>query len=170
MAAPAQQSIWAGQLVPQHDCLLMVVNPRNKTEIYLAQAPLKNDPGFFGSPFLGLTAPRRNNPSQPQPDPLPTADVTVYDVTGQVAGHSFDPSLKLWTYSFGRSANDDFRMTLTGGLHKLVADGSILVMDRQPAGGADYSIGFYPPGHPRFQLLLAACTETLPGGRRYGWQ
>jgi len=158
-------------LVPLHDQLLIVVNPGRKTEIYLAKAPLQDDPAFFGWPFLGRTTPRRpGNPAQPQPDPLPTADVTVYDAAGSTLGSVHDPSLKLWTYSFGASANDDFRMTLTSGLHRLVPDGSILVMTRQPATGSEYSIDIYPPGHPEHATLLAACTETLPGGRPYGWR
>lgn len=158
-------------LVPLHDQLLIVVNPRQKTEIYLAKAPLQDDPAFFGWPFLGRTTPRRpGSPAQPQPDPLPTADVIVYDAAGSVAGERYDPDLKLWTYSFGESANDDFRMTLTGGLHRLVLDGSVLVMTRQPANGSDYKIEIYPPGHPQYAALLAACSETLPGGRHYGWK
>jgi hypothetical protein len=158
-------------LVPLHDQLLIVVNPRQRTEIYLAKAPLQDDPAFFGWPFLGRTTPRGSgNSGQPQPDPLPTADVTVYDAAGSVAGSIHDPSLKLWTYSFGASANDDFRMTLTGGLLRLVPDESVLVMTRQPVNGSDYTIEIYPPGHPHYATLLAACSETLPGGRRYGWK
>lgn len=163
-------TVSASALVPQHNELLIRVNPRNKTEIYLAQAPLQEDPAFFGWPFLGRTTPRRNNPGQPQPDPLPVADVTVFDATGAVLGRVRDPSLKLWTYSFGLSANDDFRMTLTGGLHKLVPDGSVLRMIRQPPSGVDFELEVYPPGHPQHTALLAGCTETLPGGRRYGWR
>ncbi len=158
-------------LVPLHDQLLIIVNPRQKTEIFLAKAPLQDDPAFFGWPFLGRTTPRRPGSSpQPQPDPLPTADVIVYDAAGSVAGWGHDPSLKLWTYSFGESANDDFRMTITGRLLKLIPDGSVLVMTRQPTNGSDYKIEFYPPGHPEYASLLAACSKTLPGGRRYGWK
>jgi hypothetical protein len=137
------------------------------TEIFLAQRPLKEDPAFFGWPFLGLTG---GDPGQPQPDPLPTAEVTVYAADGSVAGHVRDDSLKLWIYSEGPSAPNDFRLTLIGGLHKLVPDGSILVMTRQPASGLDYEIEVFPPGQARHATLLAACTETLPGGRRYGWR
>lgn len=158
-------------LVPLHNQLLIVVNPRHKTEIFLAKAPLLEDPAFFGWPFLGRTTPRgTGNPAQPQPDPLPTADVVAYAAAGTIAGSIHDPSLKLWTYTFGKSANDDFRMTLTGGLHSLVPDGSVLVMTRQPPTGSDYAIDIYPPGHPQHATLLAACSKTLPGGRRYGWR
>ena len=157
-------------LVPLHDRLLIEVYPGRATEIYLAMAPLRDDPAFFGWPFLGRTTPRgRGNVGQPQPDPLPTADVTVYKPDRSVAGSGFDPSLKLWTYTSGPSHNDDFRMTLTGGLLRLVPDGSVLVMTRQPPSGSDYAIDIYPPGHPQHATLLAACSETLRGGRRYGW-
>jgi len=170
-ATPAPAVIGGAALVPQHDELLIVVNPRNKTEIYLAQAPLKDDPAFFGWPFLGRTTPHRfGNPGQPQPDPLPTAEITVFDASGAVVGYLDDPSLKLWTYSFGSSANDDFRMTLTNGLHALVPDGSIMVMKRQPPSGRDYEITIFPPGHSSHAGLLSACTESLRGGRRYGWR
>lgn len=156
-------------IAPIHDELIIVVNPRNKTEIFLAKEPLKQDPVFFGWPFLGRTKPKRAKTPQPQPDPLPSASVTVYKSDGSVAGHADDPSLKMWTYSLGSSANDDFRITLIGGLHRMVPDGSILVMRRQPPSGFDYDISVYPPGHPEFLGLLAKCTQSLRGGRRFGW-
>lgn len=157
-------------VTPTFNTLYIVVNPRNKTEIFLGKELLKQDPTFFGWPFLGLTTPKKpGNPGQPQPDPLPTASVKVYGSSGAVAGSTIDSSLKLWTYSNGASANDDFRLTLTGGLHKLVPDGSVLVMARQPPTGYDYDIEVYPPGHPAFSTKLAFCTQKLPGGRPFGW-
>jgi hypothetical protein len=175
----------------------MVVNPRNKTEIFLAKKPLDTESqldtglrrqldagrespleaelrrqlmAFFGWPFLGQTQPKiAGNPGQPQPDPPPTAEVFVYDVTGAVARHVEDESLKLWIYTGGR-ANQDFRMTLIGGLQKLVPDGSILIMTREPITGFDYRIELYPPGHPSHSALLSECDRELPGGRRYGWR
>ena len=157
-------------IAPIHGALLMVVNPRNKTEIFLAKKPLDDDPAFFGWPFLGQTQPKiAGNPGQPQPDPPPTAEVFVYDVTGAVARHVEDESLKLWIYTGGR-ANQDFRMTLIGGLQKLVPDGSILIMTREPITGFDYRIELYPPGHPSHSALLSECDRELPGGRRYGWR
>lgn len=160
------------EVEPVHDELLIVVNPRNKTEIFLAKVLLQEDPAFFGWPFLGLTVPKRSgNFGQPQPDPLPTAEVRVFRPDGSLAGHIIDDSLKLWTYSFGPSANDDFRLTLIGGLQRKVPDGSILVMVRQPSSGYDYDISIYPPGHAEYQSLYAECTEVLRGSsRRYGWR
>lgn len=161
----------APAVTPIHNTLYIEVNPRNKTEIFLAKELLKQDPAFFGWPFLGLTTPKRpGNPGQPQPDPLPSARVTVYDASGTVAGTTVDPSLKLWTYSNGASANDDFRLTLVAGLHKKVPDGSILVMNRQPPSGHDYDIKVFPPGHANHATMLARCTQAMPGGRRFGWQ
>jgi hypothetical protein len=158
-------------VTPVYNVLHIVVNPRNKTEIFLAKELLKQDPAFFGWPFLGLTTPKRaGNPGQPQPDPLPSAKVTVYHASGIVAGTTIDPSLKLWTYSNGKSANDDFRLTLVDGLHKKVPDGSVLVMTRQPPSGYDYDIKVYPPGHPDHAAALAACNQALPQGRRFGWK
>jgi hypothetical protein len=157
-------------IAPIHQKLFTQVNPRKKTEIYLAQAFLKQDPVFFGWPFLGLTTPKRpGNPGQPQPDPLPTALVTVFDATGGIAGSYVDLSLKLWTYSYGKSANEDFRMTLKEGLHKLVVDGSVLVMESQPSSGYDFEICVYPPGHGLYPAMLMKCSQSLPGGRRFGW-
>lgn len=161
----------AASVAPLHDALLIVVNPRNKTEIFLAKRLLKEDPAFFGWPFLGRTKPKmKGNPGQPQPDPLPTASVVVYSASGSVAGQIIDNSLKLWTYSYGPNANDDFRLTLIGGLNSMVPDGSILVMTRQPASGYDYAIEVFPPGHANHARLLAECTEKLPQGREFGWR
>jgi hypothetical protein len=168
--APSTTGTTPPAVTPLYNTLYIVVNPRNKTEIFLAKELLKQDPAFFGWPFLGLTTPKRpGNPGQPQPDPLPSASVTVYNVNGSVAGTTIDPSLKLWTYSNGKSANDDFRLTLVDGLHKKVPDGSVLVMTRQPPSGHDYDIKVYPPGHANYAAALAACTQALPGGRRFGW-
>lgn len=154
-----------------HDELLIEVNPRNKTEIFLAKRLLREDPAFFGWPFLGRTTPKRKgNPGQPQPDPLPSASVTVFRKDGAVAGSIVDDSLKLWTYSVGQNANDDFRLTLAGGLQSKVPDGSILRMTRQPASGLDFGIDIYPPGHPEYEDLLRSCTQQLPQGRRFGWK
>ena len=155
----------------RHDRLLIEVNARQMTEIYFAKALLIEDPGFFGWPFLGRTKPRRGAIPQPQPDPLPTARVTVFRPDGSIAGQFDDPSLKMWTYSLGPSANEDFRLTLAGGLMSHVVDGSVLVMEREAEDGFDYTIQVYPPGHPEHSQYLARCTRSLPGrGRRYGWE
>ncbi len=109
--------VHSSDITPLHDALIIVVNPRNKTEIYLAKRVLLEDPAFFGWPFLGQTQPKRaGNPGQPQPDPPPTAEVLVYNQDGTILDRVEDDSLKLWTYSVGKSANDDFRMTLVGGV------------------------------------------------------
>ena len=148
------------------------MRPRKKTELYLTKGVLKQDPAFFGAPFTGLTTPKiATNSPQPQPDPLPTVSLTVYSSAGgPVASEPAHP-LKMWTYSIGRSANDDFRLTLPARMLQHVPDDTLLVMERDPnVAGIDYTLSFYPPGHPDYTNLLALCTESIPNSpRRYGW-
>lgn len=166
-AAAAGRPAQIPTVTPRYNSLYVEVNPRSKTEIHIGKEPLNQDPAFFGWPFLGLTVPRKpGKPGDPQPDPLPTASVVVYDASGAVSGNVSDPSLKIWLYQ----AKQEFRLTLIAGLLGKTPNGSILVMHRQPPSGHDYAIEIYPPGHPRYASVLALCTQTLQGGRRFGWQ
>ena len=151
----------------------MTMRPRQKTELYLTKGVLKQDPAFFGAPFAGLTTPKiADNPPQPQPDPLPTVSLTVYSPEGGVVASEPVHALKMWTYSNGPSANDDFRLTLPAQMLQHIPDDTILAMECDPnVAGLDYALAFYPPGHPDYADLLALCTEPIPNSpRRYGWE
>jgi hypothetical protein len=173
MPAPSTSpTIAAPSFVPSHRTLRMTVRPRQKTELYLTKGVLNEDPAFFGAPFTGLTTPKiATNPAQPQPDPLPIVSLTVHASSGSVVASVPVHALKMWTYSNGPSANDDFRLTLPAQMLQQVPDDTILVMERDPnTTGLDYALSFYPPGHPSYASLLALCTQSIPNSqRRYGW-
>lgn len=157
-------------LLSVHSTLYMTINPGKKTEIYLSKGARNDDPAFFGWPFTGLTDPKRkNNPPQPQASPQPIVDIIVYSQQGmlETKGHL----LKMWVYAMGKSANDDFRITLPSELHKAVSDGCIMVMERNPPGTSlDFRISFYHGKHPSYKSLERQCTQTIPNSsRKYGW-
>jgi hypothetical protein len=162
----------AGGPTSVHSALVMVVRPQAKTEIYLTKGVLAADPTFFGAPFTGLTVPKSpTNPGQPQAHPQPLVSITVYDTGGAVLHSVTDHPLKMWVYANGPSANDDFRITIPSDFLASVPNDSILMMRRNPANAAlDYTLEFFPPGHPDHPGLLASCTSAIPNSpRRYGW-
>lgn len=162
-------TIAAPSFVPQYRVLLMTLRPQNMTELFLTKGVLKEDPAFFGLPFTGLTTPKKlENEPQPQPDPLPTVSLTTYSSSGAVAGHEPEHSLKMWTYL----KKGEFRLTIPSHMMGDVPNDTILRMERDPnIPGLDYSLEFYPPGHPDYSTLLALCTNSPPNSqRRYGWQ
>ena len=159
--------------VPQHNVLFITLRPQQKTELYLTKGALEDNPHFFGMPFTGLTTPKKaSSYPQPQPDPLPTVSLTVYSTTGVVLESESVHKLKMWIYSNGPSANDDFRLTIPVHMKNKVPNDTILRMERDPnIPELDYKLEFYPPGHPSYSDLLALCTEKVPNSsRRYGWQ
>jgi hypothetical protein len=175
--APPQRNIPAtapralqNSVLPQHRVFYIHLNKAAKTEIYLAQAPLRDDPAFFGLPFTGRTEPRSaNNPPQPQADPWPLSDVAIHDSAGAVT-RTAGVRTKMWQYMEGTNANKDVRIYLTAELQRLIEEGSVCVMERDPRPGIDYAISTYAPGHPDFARYDAACNTPLPNStRRYGW-
>lgn len=167
---PTKTGIAPSPVLPQHRSFYIHLAKANKTELYLAQAPLREDPAFFGLPFTGRTQPRRRgNPPQPQADPWPICDVTVIDGTG-VKAQVRDQPTKMWQYMEGDSANQDVRIYITAELQRAIADGSICVIQRDPRGGVDYAIIMVAPDHPDFAKYDAQCVTRLPNSqRRYGW-
>ncbi|MDQ3388027.1 MAG: phospholipase D family protein [Gemmatimonadota bacterium] len=157
-------------VVPQNLVFYTHLSQTEKTEIYLAQAPLRDDPAFFGLPFTGRTEPRRaGNPPQPQASPWPLSDVTVYDATG-VADSCLELPTKMWQYMEGANANKDVRIYLSAKLQSFIVNGSVCVIARDPRPGIDYAISIYAPGHPDFARYDAKCVTSLPNSpRRYGW-
>lgn len=157
-------------VTPLHETFCIHLSVASKTEIFLAKAPLQDDPAFFGLPFTGRTEPRRaGNPPQPQADPWPIVDLRIYDVTG-VAASAQEIPVKMWQYTEGASANDDVRIYFGRELQDNIVEGSILVMERDPRDGVDYDVRIYAPGHPDFAQYDAIATESLPNStRRYGW-
>lgn len=167
-----QFTVGATGFLPKHRRLLMVVQPRQKTEIYLSKGVLLSDEAFFNAPFRGLTNPRRpGNPGQPQPDPLPIVEITVFSPDGSVAGSVRNHPLKMWTYSNGASANDDFRITFPSELLALVPDDAVLTIEKDPRPGVEFALTVYPPGHAAYVDLRERCTLRIPNSsRRYGWE
>ena len=105
-ASMVPRSRTTARMVPLHDAFYITVSMRNKTEVFLAKGPLTTDPAFFGAPFQGLTTPRSSRGlPQPQADPPPLVRITLHTNPRQVVN---DHHLKMWTYSNGSSANDDF--------------------------------------------------------------
>ena len=157
-------------LFPLHRYFYITVEMKGKTEVYFAKRPLTEDPAFFGAPFRGLTTPRQLRASpQPQVDPMPIVCITLHLSTAIVLDHH---ELKMWTYSYGENANDDFRVNLTAPLMAQIPSMSVLQMERDPIDRPDlqYRIDIYPPTHADFQQMLAACTIRLPNSTRsYGW-
>jgi len=142
-----------------------------KTEVFLAKTPLEEDPAFFGAPFRGLTTPKQsNNIPQPQADPMPVVDVKLHT---NPPLELRDYLLKLWTYSHGSSANDDFRTYFTAEIHNQIPDDSVVRFERDPPENAhlQFAIDIYPPEHSRYAEMRDKCDRMLPGGRRfYGWE
>lgn len=157
-------------LVPRNRVFYIHLSRAAKTEIYLAQAPLREDPAFFGLPFTGRTEPRRaGNPAQPQANPWPLSDITVYHATG-VVGSSLALPTKMWQYMEGSNANKDVRIYFNAELQRLIQNGSVCVIKRDPRPGIDYAVSIYAPGHPDFARHDAMCVRSLPNSsRKYGW-
>ncbi|MSY70366.1 MAG: hypothetical protein F2692_00055 [Actinobacteria bacterium] len=156
---------------PLHRFFFITVRMANKTEVYLAKRPLGEDPAFFGAPFRGLTTPKHPTTiPQPQADPAPLVRITIHTSPSWVLDNH---ELKLWTYTFGPSANDDFRTNLTAPAHALIPEDSVMRIERDPVSRPDlaFEIEVFPPTHPDYPAMRAACTIALPGGQRfYGWQ
>jgi HKD family nuclease len=159
----------AGPL-PSHDALFIEVNVRDKTEVHLAKAALDDDPSFFGAPFSGRTESRSSSgPTFPEAEPRPLVDIRVFDGSGAVTHQLNGYPLKFWFYD----TKKELRIHFEASAIAAIADGSILVMERNPsdAPGIDYSLQFLPPGHPSYAAAKDACTIPLPGGQRsYGWR
>jgi len=153
-----------------HAVFAIELTTASKTEIYLAKKPLREDPSFFGFPFTGLTTPRRRgNPPQPQCDPWPICDVTLYDATGGTLSLSAHP-IKLWQYHVGAHANQDVRLYIDAAIQRHITSGSVLRMTRAPRPAIDYQIDILLPGSPAFAAAHAICTLPLPNSsRHYGW-
>lgn len=168
---PAPAGGGTAVLLPRYSSLYMLVSPGNKTEVYLTKGARRDDPAFFGWPFTGVTTPKRpSNPPQPQADPQPVVELSVYGTTGRLHHDAAHP-LKMWVYAVGPSANDDFRITLPADFLRALPDNSVMVMERDPVGTAlDYRLEFYPPTHTDYPGLVAKCTVAVPNStRRYGW-
>ena len=81
--------------------------------------------------------------------------------------------LKLWTYTYGNSANGDFRTNFTAGLQQQIADDSVVRIERDPVQRPDlqFLIDIFPPGHPAYAAARAKCTVQLPNSARlFGWE
>lgn len=167
--APAARpaAVPAAPTAATHDEFYIHLTIAAKRELYLAKAPLREDPAFFGLPFTGRTT---GDPAQPQADPWPVVDVTVYDTAGATAAAAAGLQVKFWQYSEGDNANDDVRIYLGRDLQQHIVDGSVLVMRRDPDADLDYEIEIFAPGTADFTRYDALCTNALPNSqRRYGW-
>lgn len=156
---------------PQHTAFYITIRMGVKTEVFLAKTPLEEDPAFFGAPFWGHTTPKSaNNVAQPQADPMPLVSIKLHTAPPvEVDNHP----LKLWTYTHGSSANDDFRTNFTAEVNKQIPLDSVARFERDPPeyGHLQFVIDIYPPGHARYAEMRAKCDRTLPGGKRhYGWE
>ncbi|MEQ9398770.1 MAG: phospholipase D family protein [Longimicrobiales bacterium] len=154
-------------VTPSYKTFRIHLSKANKTEIYLAQAPLRDDPAFFGLPFTGRTS---GAPPQPQADPWPVCDVTVQLADGTEESERA-VATKIWRYMEGKSANKDVRIYFGADLQRGIEDGSILVMERVDERTIDYRVTICAPGHPEYDEHEARCTIALPNSsRRYGWE
>ena len=171
-AAMVPRSRISSKLAPLHDAFYIMVSMKNKTEVFLAKQPLTTDPAFFGAPFRGLTTPRSpQGLPQPQADPPPLVRIVLHTSPPHtVPSHP----LKMWTYTYGSSANDDFRTNFTKPIQDQIPDNSIVVFERDPDGTnshLQFAIDIYPPTHPDYPIHQQMCSIKLPNSNRfYGWR
>jgi hypothetical protein len=143
----------------------------NKTEIYLAKAPLEDDPSFFGWPFRGRTKPKPGSAGGlPQPQRFAAVSLEVLDGSGLVAHVKRNHSMKMWRYTQGASANDDFRLGIPAEFLRVLPKRCILEMRRQRSSSLDYAMRFLRPGSRAWTAARARTTRRLPNSRRrFGW-
>ena len=154
---------------PKSRFFFITVRMRQKTEVFLAKRPLDEDPAFFGAPFRGLTTPHSRGDPQPQADPLPIVSIRLHtNPLMRVDNHP----LKMWTYTYGPSANGDFRTNFTAPIQKNIPDDSVVIFERDPVGSGhlQFAIDIFPPSHSDYAALRKTCNRPLVNSARYyGW-
>ena len=145
------------------------IRPHHNGEILLSVRAAMQNPAFFDWPFTGRTSPKkRDNPSYPQRDPDPVANVTVY-------GAELSPTLTLNHYALNTvyyEKKREIRITAAP-LVPVVPDYSIMIMERSNVAGVDYEITIHRPDSRDHGIWLSRCNQRMPGGgrtpRRFGW-
>ncbi len=145
------------------------IKPHHNGEIFLSVTAAMQNPAFFDWPFTGRTSPKKaGNPSYPQRDPDPVANIAVY-------GAELSPALTLNHYPLNTvyyEKKREIRITAAP-LVPIVPDYSIMIMERLNVAGVDYEITIHRPDSPDHEVWLARCNQRMPGGgrmpRRFGW-
>jgi hypothetical protein len=153
--------------------LAIQIIPHHNGEIFLSTLAIRQNPGFFGYPFTGQTAPKkRSNQPYPQRKPDPNVDFFVYDRSGKCKGVLSPFSLNMVYYT----KKSDIRITVPPSFARSIPAGSILVitLTDKATTGRDYVLEAYSPGSTDHARYLAACNQTLPSGgvgagRQMGW-
>ena len=152
--------------------LLIEVVPKRNSEVFLSSKAIKQNPGFFGWPWSGLTVPKRStNQPYPKMDPHPTIKIVSFDENGVITKTSvIQPEVV-------RYHNADVRMTVGQELVPHIPPFSLFVI-RHPDEGVDpdidYEIEVHPEESPGYRNWIGRCDQKLPAGgrpraRRMGW-
>jgi HKD family nuclease len=168
---PSRRPPRAPGATSRYHALHIDIAKANKTEIYLARAPLNDDPAFFGWPFRGRTKPKPGSAGGlPQPQRFAAVSLEVIDASGRTAHIKRRHSMKMWRYTQGASANDDFRLGVPADILRELPPRCILEMHRSQTGALDYKMRFLQPGSTDWRKARARTTTRLPNSRRrYGW-
>jgi HKD family nuclease len=162
---------------PIHRTLVVDINQKQRTECYLAKAPVDEDPGFFGWPwmFRSRTRPKGSTGvAQPQRYPWPWVELVLLDSTGTRRYHDPKFSLKMDRHVYPRQKgggdSQDVRLGVPAELLRSLPRGCLLRMQRGPTTGLAYRLEFLSPGSTEWSRARAIATNPLPNStRRYGW-
>lgn len=158
------------------DGVVMQVTPHHNGEILLSKKAVEQNPGFFGFPFTGKTAPKKAaNPTYPQRDPDPVVNIFVYDDKGTCVRTKTQYNLNTVYYE----NRAEIRITITPAILEGLnygggTDYPILVMRKSEEDCCDYDLHFYAKGSADYDNYLDICDQTLPSGgksvgRKMGW-
>ena len=146
------------------------VRPHHNGEVLLSYKAIKDDPAFFGHPFLGWAAPKQaGNAPYPQLIPDPVVEIIIYDSAGNVLHHKVPHPLNVVDYE----KKKEIRATIPDGLHREIPEMSVLVVTQNPIPALDYRLEFYPPGTAPAAVVSRMINKLPSGGaptsRHYGW-
>jgi len=167
-----------GTAVPHHipaigaQELVIQIVPHYNGEVHLSKIAVNQNPRFFGWPFSGKTAPKKQtNKPYPQRIPDPVVDLRLYDANG---------SLKIQHNPFNLNTvyykpKSEIRITVPQDIVHNAPPLSVMVMrDIAETGTHDYEVEIWAPGSQQYTTLLGICNQTMPAGgaanpRRFGW-
>ncbi|MCR4315041.1 MAG: phospholipase D family protein [Planctomycetes bacterium] len=154
------------------EALVIQIAPHHNGEVFLSKTAVDQNPAFFGWPFSGQTAPKKeSNPSYPQRTPDPVVDLKVFNAEGRiiVRHHPFDLNTVYY------EKKHEIRITVPSNVVHAAPDGSIMVMRQvdEPTN-LDYDIEIHIQDSPRYNEYFAVCNQQMPSGgwaqgRRFGW-
>ncbi len=161
---------YAVAAVPPAQALVIQIIPHHNGEVFLSKLAVNENPGFFGFPFTGQTAPKKPaNPAYPQRIPDPAVNISVYGAGRAALVSKEHFGLNMVYYE----RKSEIRITFSPDLTGKITHFAVMVM-RKAGPDVDYEIEVHNPYSPHYKQLLAACNRKLPSGgatknRKYGW-